>query len=266
MLVGVERNRPRAHLLVGLMIAGALGLTSCTGDPAGPTSTSTAPRTTSVYASSSASSSVAQSTSNTAGYRPGVIRRAGSIGNARYDVSVPQVSGGNPRIAALFNQSATAVSHDFVSGLAKSRAVTTIQDSDLGSTESTRVATITDRVIAGVSIYLWYTKGTAHPNFGLSTVVVDVARARPIQRDELFSDPAGAKSRLAQLAAAHDRTGRLSRSLSIATVPEWVPTVDGLRVYISVSHAAGDFVPVTIPWSEIRSEIAPDLHETLGAE
>ncbi|MFW0789430.1 hypothetical protein [Gordonia sp. CPCC 205333] len=238
-------------------------------NPATSSSSSSTPRSMSVYGSTSPSNSSSVPSSApraTGGYLATTTRSTGSTGSLRYDIAVPRVIGGKPRIAALFNRATSTRSHDFVMKFSGRPPVTTVNDSKLDSTEHTRVATITDRVIAGVSIYLWYTAGAAHPNFDVTTVVVDAARARLIDRDELFSDWARARTRLAELAPAYDPSGRLRRSPPTSyDPPAWIPTADGLRVYMAVPHAIGDYVPVTIPWSQIRSEIAPELRETVGA-
>ena len=99
---------------------------------------------------------------------------------------------------------------------------------------------------------------TAHPTRYLATVVINTATAQPITFADVFPNQEVARARLRELVPQLDSTGRLHpNSLEHEKFLNWLPTPDGLRVYVEVSHAVGGFAAVTVPWDKIRDLVAP---------
>ncbi|KLI05221.1 hypothetical protein A5731_21545 [Mycolicibacterium conceptionense] len=51
-----------------------------------------------------------------------------------------------------------------------------------------------------------------------------------------------------------------------AIVTNWLPTSSGLEVYVSVAHALGDYVVVTVPWDRIADVLRPGMLDVLTAD
>jgi hypothetical protein len=152
---------------------------------------------------------------------------------------------------------------DTLSGPAKSQQVS-ISEGDIGpERESTRVAMIGPHVVAGIQVYLWYAGG-AHPNQSVSTFVVNSDTAEPITYDDLFPNQYAALERLRQVLPDLDPTARVRQETVNGRLEQWIPVPAGLRFYVPVSHAAGDFVPITVPWEKIRDQVAPEIIPVLS--
>ncbi len=45
----------------------------------------------------------------------------------------------------------------------------------------------------------------------------------------------------------------------------WVPTPEGFHGYAPVIHAAGDYLPGTVPWDKVSDLMTPQMRTALGA-
>ncbi|MEC4839413.1 hypothetical protein R2360_07325 [Mycobacteroides chelonae] len=200
------------------------------------------------------------------GYTPVLEPVKGAEGMVTYDVPLPQLSGGVPAVRDRFNDGMRSALRDVIdalSGPAKSQQVS-ISEGDIGpERESTRVAMIGPHVVAGIQVYLWYAGG-AHPNQSVSTFVVNSDTAQPITYDDLFPNQYAALERLRQVLPDLDPTARVRQETVNGRLEQWIPVPAGLRFYVPVSHAAGDFVPITVPWEKIRDQVAPEIIPVLS--
>lgn len=191
---------------------------------------------------------------------PELVPAKGADGTVTYDVHLPQLSGGVDAVRDRFNDGTRAALRDLIENLpGPSKDLTvSINDGDVGpGPETTRVALIGPHVVAGIQVYLWYAGGAAHPNVSVSTTVVNGDTAQPITYDDLFPNQYAAMERLREVLPGLDPTGRVRPDSVNVRLEQWLPAPTGLRFYVPVSHAAGDFVPITVPWEKIADLIDP---------
>ncbi len=195
------------------------------------------------------------------GYTPVSETVKGAEGMVTYDVQVPQLSGGVPAVRDRFNEGTRAALRELIDALPGpgNSQQASIGDGDVGpGLDATSVAMIGPHVVAGIQVYLWYA-GSAHPNQSVSTTVINSDTAQPITYDDLFPNQYAALERLRQVLPDLDPTGRVRQETVNGRLEQWVPAPTGLRFYVPVSHAAGDFVPITVPWERIRDQVAPGI-------
>jgi hypothetical protein len=188
----------------------------------------------------------------------------GVEGTVTYDVHLPQISGGVPAVRDGFNERMRTALRDLVGRLPGSEKTQQVSVWEFEqAAESSRVAMIGPHVVAGIQLYLWFAGG-AHPNESVSTIVINTDTAQPITYDDLFPQQYAALERLKQVLPELDSTGRLRSDGIYGPLEQWLPVPTGLRFYVPVSHAAGDFVPVTVPWERIRDLVTPEILPVLS--
>ncbi|GKT33903.1 hypothetical protein ADUPG1_002693, partial [Aduncisulcus paluster] len=160
------------------------------------------------------------------GYTPELTAEKGAQGTVTYDVHLPQLSGGVDAVRDRFNDGIRSALQDLV--------------------------------------YLWYAGGAAHPNQSVSTTVINGDTAQPITYDDLFPNQYAAMERLRQVLPGLDPTGRVRPDNVNVRLEQWLPAPTGVRFYVPVSHAAGDFVPITVPWDRIRDLVDPKIVPVLN--
>ncbi|TDH19536.1 hypothetical protein [Mycobacteroides franklinii] len=201
------------------------------------------------------------------GYTPELTAEKGAQGTVSYDVHLPQLSGGVDAVRDRFNDGIRTALRDLIENLpGPSKDLTvSIDDGDLGpGPETTRVAVIGPHVVAGIQVYLWYAGGAAHPNQSVSTTVINSDTAQPITYDDLFPNQYAAIERLRQVLPGLDPTGRVRQDNVNVRLEQWLPAPTGVRFYVPVSHAAGDFVPIAVPWDRIRDLVDPKIVPVLS--
>lgn len=178
-------------------------------------------------------------------------------------VTIPQLSGGDPAVTARFNAAMQASRAD----MPEQSATTSVDDGEIDGFRS-GVTRIGSGVVAGRIVLLWYGKGAAHPNQSLGTVVIATRTATPVTVNDLYQDHAAALTRLRTLLPQLDTSGRLDAQwLSHDDIDaNWLPTPTGLQVYVSVAHALGDYVTVTVPWDRVADLLRPGMLEVLTAD
>ncbi|MFF0492052.1 hypothetical protein ACFYTQ_23740 [Nocardia sp. NPDC004068] len=184
-------------------------------------------------------------------------------GPTEIEATLPQLAGGDPTVRDRFNAGMRASLADAARDLDGH-----LGDGELpsGGGESSRVTRIGEHVVAGVLITS-RTFGGPHPVVQVGTIVIDDA-ARPILLPATLRDPDAAWPTLASLAPALVPAGDppLDPPLATAdTFAAWVPAPEGLRVYFPVSHAAGDYQSVLLPWDRIRDLFLPAALTTLSS-
>ncbi|MCV7337346.1 hypothetical protein H7K12_20295 [Mycobacterium senegalense] len=140
-----------------------------------------------------------------------------------------------------------------------------MDDGELPGGYGSGVTKIGSGVVAGRIVLLWYGKGAAHPNQSLGTVVIQTRDAAPVTVEDLYQDRAAAQARLRTLLPQLDTSRRLTaQQVSGEDIDtNWLPTSSGLEVYVSVAHALGDYVVVTVPWDRIADVLRPGMLDVL---
>lgn len=245
------------HLIVavGVMLSVPLmaGCRADDTDQAGSTATSA------VVATSPATTAP---TGTAARYVATTVHLAGTHGTNAFDVHLPQVTvatGGVAMVRDRFNSGMRQTLTDQITDTDG----TTVRDGQLLSGEHSAVTTITDHVVAGVAIYSGYTRDAAHPNNSVATITIDTPTGRPIRLSDVFANLQLTATRLAADVTRIDpRTAPVAPEID--TFSNWVPTGAGIRFYIPVPHALGDYLPVTVPWHDIDDLLRPGMDDTLG--
>ncbi|WP_371750674.1 hypothetical protein [Mycobacteroides sp. LB1] len=198
------------------------------------------------------------------GYTPMLEAVKGVEGAVTYDVHLPQLAGGMPVVRDRFNDGMRTALRDLIDGLLGPEKTVEVSITDLGpEAESSRVAMIGPHVVAGVQLYRSFA-GSAHPTESVATIVINTDTAQPVTYDDLFPQQYAALQRLKQVLPELDSTGRLRSDGIYGPLEQWLPVPTGLRFYVPVSHDAGDFVPVTVPWERIRDLVTPEILPVLS--
>ncbi len=180
----------------------------------------------------------------------------------RYDVVVPQIEGGDPAVAAEFDESMRAALQDQIDGWPGDRFT-------LESTDRSAVVHIGSRVVSGLLVTSWNADPPgAHPTPLVATVVI-ADDAQPVTLDRLFPDLRAGLNRLSEesaellpaTAAGPDflREGIEPKRENFAN---WVATPAGMEIHFTDyqvgPHAIG-LIVVTVPWDGLSDVVAPDL-------
>lgn len=249
-----------------VVLLGALVLGACGQQGAEPSGTTREPSSAAAASAASTSSSEAPSPSSTAPppaesepYAATLVPVQETRGSTTIDVQLPQVTGGAADVRDRFNSGMRSALDDVVGP----DSDVTVQDGALVDEDGSRVTTITDHVIAGVAIFNWNTVGAAHPNNSVATITVSVDTAQPILLSDVFADQQAAADRLSTIVPQLDGRVEILPPTSIDAFLNWVPTEQGFRTYVSVIHAMGDYLPVTVPWDQISDLMTPGMQAAL---
>ncbi|CAM3544435.1 hypothetical protein ACXYTP_24410 [Tsukamurella ocularis] len=261
------------RIAAGWLVVAAV-LTACGDRSAPPTETSRA-------AGGSVSTGTSAATSSTApprdlgpigptaaaahGYVPGSTRVSGSDRAVTYDVEVPTLSDGSASVTARFTTSIRASLDDRVRELGGAPRPVTLARGSLANGEGSRVSRIGLRSVAGILLTNYFMQGAAHPNNQIGTVVINTDTAQPILLSQLLPTPdatARVKELIREQATADGPTLFLNESTTLAN---WLPTDAGITFYVPVAHAAGDFRPFALPWSDLADIVPADVRDVLRA-
>ncbi|AZG46737.1 hypothetical protein [Gordonia insulae] len=185
----------------------------------------------------------------------------GVSGTTTVDVLLPQVTGGDAAVRSRFNSGMRAGLDDLIGNVGGGQF--TVANGSLVTDERSRVTTITETVVAGVGIYMTNAPGAAHPNNHVATTTINASTAQPILLTDVFVDPAAAAQRLAMLVPRLDSRADPPQP-AIDSFLNWVPLSTGFHIYVSVIHALGDYLPVTVPWDDISDLMKPGMAAVLG--
>ncbi|WP_345353217.1 RsiV family protein [Rhodococcus olei] len=227
--------------------------------------TASAPAPSSTTAAAGVQSSVAPTAipESDSGYTATTAQVTGDNGRVRYDVTVPQVEGGDPAVAAEFNESIRAALQDQIDGSAGERF--TLQSGN----EST-VAHIGSRVLSGLLVTSWNADPPgAHPTPLVATVVIDADSAQPITLNTLFPNLQAGLDRLSEesarllpATAAGPEFERSGIEPTRQNFANWVATPAGMEIHFTDyqvgPHAIG-LVVVTVPWNRLADVMAPAM-------
>ncbi|XVA01486.1 RsiV family protein [Prescottella equi] len=195
-------------------------------------------------------------------YTATTVHVTGDTGRVRYDVVVPQIEGGDPAVAAEFDESMRAALQDQIDGWPGDRFT-------LESTDRSSVVHIGSRVVSGLLVTSWNADPPgAHPTPLVATVVI-ADDAQPVTLDRLFPDLRAGLDRLSEesaellpaTAAGPDflREGIEPKRENFAN---WVATPAGMEIHFTDyqvgPHAIG-LIVVTVPWDRLSDVVAPDL-------
>ncbi|EME19480.1 RsiV family protein [Rhodococcus triatomae] len=251
-------------IAVPLAAAVLVGAGACSDEPGEGTSTAGA---TATGAAPASLPPVEQNVET--GYTATSARVVGDTGLVRYDVEVPQVEGGDPAVAAEFNESMRAALQDQIDGSAG-------ESFTLDGLNDSQVAHIGSRVLAGLLVTSWNADPPgAHPTPLVATVVVDTDNGQPITLNTLFPDLQAGLDRLSEESALllpgtaagpdFERSGIEPTHENFAN---WLATPDGMEVHFSDyqvgPHAIG-LVQVTVPWDRLRGVMAPAMVDVVSS-
>lgn len=199
------------------------------------------------------------------GYVPGLDRSSGSDGAATYTVQVPTLSGGNAAASERFTASMRASLADRVRTLGPAPKPITVTDGRLANGERSRVSRIGAKAVGGVLLTNYFMQGAAHPNNQIGTVVINTETAQPILLSDVLPTAhaiAGVKDLIRRQVSEAGPTPFLDEATTLAN---WLPTATGITFYVPVAHAAGDFWPFALPWSNLESVVPAEVLAVLRA-
>ena len=259
-------RRALTATITAALAAASLAACSSGGD-GGPTPTT--PTTVVTVTRSSSAAPTATTTSSAAAYTKTSTRVAGRTDRSSYDVTIPQLAGGDPAVTAEFNQSMRAALQDQIdddySGLDF-----TLEDGRGGPFH------VGARVVSAEQITYWMADPPgAHGNSLLATVTIDADTAKPITLSDAFSDLGAGLRRLSQESARllpstnvgsrYERSGITPVEKNFAN---WTASPQGMQIHFGdyqVGAYADGLVTVTIPWSNLSDVLAPGMQEVLSS-
>lgn len=258
---------------LSLAAAAALVLTGCSSDDDSAVSGTTAPAT--VTVTESATESPASQSKTSAAEKPEFsvgIRAVGGAGanGSTWNFHVPKLSGGDGTPArTVFDDGIDAAVDRLTDGAKESDVPVTIGNGELtdgdGDVEKTRTVVDHPAAVSGALIVLTNTEGAAHPINQVATVVVETATGEELTLHGILTGEA-ALTELAALAQTADTSGRLAdASLTPTEFAQWIALPEGLHLYVPVAHVMGDYVPVTIPWSQASELLTPEARSIFAA-
>ncbi len=193
------------------------------------------------------------------GYQASSMLIDDTRGTTVIKVNLPQVRGGSPAVRDQFNIGMRTALDDAVGPDSN----TTVDDGSLVGDERSRVTNLGPHVVGGVAVFNWYSKGAAHPNNSVATIVIDADTAQPVLLNDIWTDPQAAAERLSTLVPQIDSRVDPLTPPALDTFLNWVPTPEGFHVYVPVAHALGDYLPVTVPWDQIADLMKPERRSAL---
>ncbi|WP_027500793.1 RsiV family protein [Rhodococcus sp. UNC363MFTsu5.1] len=241
------------------------GLVACSSDGGGTAVPEPSAARSSPAATSEATPSAAPGPQPADSYTATTSRSTGDTGRVQYDVTLPRIEGGNPAVAAEFNESVAAALQDQIDGPGDERFTLTGREA---------FARVGGRVVSGLLVTSWNANPPgAHPTPLVATVVVGADDAEPITLSALFPDLQAGLSRLSEesarllpataAGAEFEREGIEPTELNFAN---WLPTPAGMEIHFSDyqvgPHAIG-LVVITVPWDRLADVIAPEQLEVV---
>lgn len=267
-MVGFRVVRPLVPTVV-LVAVTAASLAACSaekGTPAAAPSTAVA-ESSAGAATTTTTASVAAATASQS-YVPTSLQVTGATDRATYNVTIPQIAGGDPAVVAEFNESMRTALQDQIDGFGNDAFT-------LEGQEAT-VAHIGAHVISGLLVTSWNANPPgAHPSPVVATVVVNSDNAMPITLSDMFPDLQAGLLRLSEQSAlllpataagpAFDRSGIDPVEKNFAN---WLATPAGMEIHFGDyqvgPHAVG-LVTVTVPWSALADVLKPELAPVLSS-
>lgn len=176
---------------------------------------------------------------------------SGFLGTVLADVELPQVTGGNPDVAEVFNDEMKS-------------ALNTQADSITGGKLEGRPGSgvrIGERVLSGVLRTSAVDVTKATPRALVSTVVIDAESGSVITLSSLFNDLTEGLQQLAKEAKTLGPSSSAAESFDTTKVQpteemftHWSAETDGMRVFFeqgTVAPNAAGIVEVTVPWDNL---------------
>ncbi|WP_072806483.1 RsiV family protein [Rhodococcoides yunnanense] len=253
---------------VAAAIAAVSVAAACSTDGTPTASDDVAPASNSApSASATGTSTPTATTPQQATYAFTTTRIVGSTDRVEYDVSIPQLTGGDDRVVAEFDESMRAALQDQIDGFGDQRF--TLSDARPGPTY------IGPGVVSAVLDTSWDANPPgAHPTYVIATVTVDTATAQPVTLQDLFPDLQAGLQRLSEQSALllpDTAAGPGFEPSGIAPTPNnfanWTPSAGGMNIrfgdYQVGPHAIG-LVDVTVPWSALADVADPQVIDSLG--
>ena len=261
-------RRALTATVAAALAAASLAACSSGGDSK---STPTTPTTVVTVTRSSSAAPTSTTTSSSApAYTTSSTRVTGRTDRASYDVTIPQLAGGNPAVTAEFNQSMRAALEDQIDADYSGMDFTLRDGYRQGPFH------IGTRVVSAELISYWQANPPgAHGDSLLATVTIDADTAKPITLSDAFSDLDTGLRRLSQESARllpstnvgsrYERSGITPVEKNFAN---WTASPRGMRIHFGdyqVGAYADGLVTITIPWSDLSDNLAPGMQEVLSS-
>lgn len=183
-----------------------------------------------------------------------------SDGRGDWQAGFLTLTGGDPRVAEVFN-SASAAS---VNG-----QLTSATDGAAGGTTPWHFESkgeVTFRPIAVAQLITGSLGYGAHPTAYVGTIVIDSRTATPITLADLFGDDRAGLARLSdesrRLLArdGFETTDGTGLEPVAANFANWIPTPNGLEIHFNEYQLGSRFGPtVLVPWSALSDVLAPSM-------
>lgn len=182
-------------------------------------------------------------------------------GTVAVDVEIPQVQGGNPDVAAVFNDEIQRA----LLAQADSLTAATLKD---GHSE----VRVGERVLSGL---LWTasTEFLTHKSELVSTVVVDTNSGSVITLASMFNDLDEGLMRLQEEAqrlgpSANDSFDGSRLEPSEKLFERWTAETDGMRLYFEQGVVAPEeegIIDLTIPWANLDGVLKPGVAQIVAS-
>lgn len=252
------RNRPalRRVATAAVVASTIAAAAACSSDTSGtPEPASTTSETT--------------QTSEAAAFTGFVEPLSGTKGTVTYQVDLPQLRGGDAAVRERFNSAMRAALDDYLQPT-EDNAPVTVAPGQLGDENTSGVSHIGAGAVAGVLLVNIFVEHAAHPFNDVSTTVIDARTAEPIMITDLFSDVPAGLSKLtdaitAKIADDEQLADQQAPEPVADQLADWLPSADGLVVYIPVAHVLGDYYPITVDWEDIADVLVPGMREKLSS-
>ncbi|CAJ1501440.1 hypothetical protein MU0083_002683 [[Mycobacterium] kokjensenii] len=191
----------------------------------------------------------------------------GTDGSVTYSAELPQLRDGDAAVRETFNAAMRAALDQHLQPAAYDAPVT-VAPGILGESGRSQVSHVGTGAVAGVLLLNIYVDRAAHPYNTVSTLVIDAVTAAPIALTDLFTDPAaGLRAVVAGIGdaiAGHDLlAGQRTPQPVTDQLTDWLPTADGLVIYLSVAHVLGDYYPVLVDWDALADVLKDGMREKL---
>lgn len=182
----------------------------------------------------------------------------------RWHGRVAQLSGGDPRVANVFNKASKA------SGNGQIDQMRADADPEIGWLfELNPTVTFRPVAVAELIVGVYSADRAAHPVNSVSTIVIDSRTARPITLADLFGNQQEGLNRLSEQtkvifpqvygngsAPMADEPGNRPITENFAN---WIPAKAGMELHFT-DYQFGHGLPViTVPWSALTDVLAPDM-------
>jgi len=245
-----------------LAAALAAGLVACAGSPQGGTNpTAGAPSSPAATATSPAAQT---GVSNGQTYMVDRSVSDGAATNGSWNLVMDTLSGGDPKVAEVFNDAMHAAVHrllDDATGGPKPQGRWTFDTSP----QIFFTAASISALISGTA----NDETGTHPAGSVINIVIDSRSATPITLRELFTDDQAGLNRISEQTKLLLPPAMGATATPMPNVPgnkplsenfdSWIPTPAGLEIHFADGQFVDGTPVITVPWAAIDDLLAPGM-------